>query len=75
LSRARFSNTHPKILSQNQVEEAALEEAIALVGAPALVMGGPGVEPQTSSPACGKLHEAFSLAFQEDRHAWLATLG
>ena len=23
----------------------------------------------------GKLHEALSLAFQEDRHAWLATLG
>jgi hypothetical protein len=43
LSRARFSNTHPEILSQNQVEEAALEEAISLVGAPALVIGDRGL--------------------------------
>ena len=43
LSRARFSNTHPEILSQNQVEEAALAEAINLVGAPALVMGDRGL--------------------------------
>ena len=43
VSRARFSNTHPEILSQNQVEEAALAEAITLVGAPALVIGDRGL--------------------------------
>ncbi len=43
LSRARFANTHPEILSQNPVEEAALEEALDLVGVPALVIGDRGL--------------------------------
>ncbi len=70
LSRARFSNTHPQILSQNQVEEAALAEAIALVGTPALVMGDRGL---SRKPKFAWLRERGCHALYRmrgDIHVW-----
>lgn len=45
LARSRFSNTHPEVLSQNQVEEQVLWDAICCVpkGTPVLVVGDRGL--------------------------------
>jgi hypothetical protein len=45
LARGRFSNTHPDVLSQNQVEEQALWDAICCVpqGIPILAVGDRGL--------------------------------